>query len=339
MTTKTKSGKTSSTNMAETSMNYEACYEMYLKNVREKLERNGWGVPYVESGLARQMYLDKVREIVGRYIDENDVKIASDKSLYHPAWCGPYWEPDRNSPEEAAILEALNNPDEQGKAQAVLKSVMKMTMFRYSLKTIMRDRLWFPYKIHVLKEAKEFMARDDFSSLMSYCFFKSLGYSERLYAKAEEGVTKEDILELLDACNPEELFLKDIKSCFYVDCDNEITVYLDDVEAEELNASSVFFWVSSPVRVLDDYLDIIGGYAGQGAYTAKINVADILGFFRRDLSSFNQPAYVVILNPDKLHDIEYVDEASDLCDEEELEEIDEAYRKAYDEDDDEESLE
>ena len=297
----------------------------YLKEVRERIEQKPI---YVEDNPTHQIYLDKIRAIAERYIDENDVEIEADKFFHHPAWFWRCERPRDGSPEMEAILESLRNPEEAEIIQSELKATMKAEMLRYSWWSIIHLALRFPFDFYTVKEAKTFMAANDFSVMM----YDLPGcYAGPYHAK--DGITKADVFGLIEACNLDMLKLvnswRDFHCLEEYEKEWEMEVYLaDDFIEDDSDFATTFAWMTSPEKVIEYYLDIYGEYDCWGVYVAKIKVKDIFWCF-----SQNERGY--ILNPDKVYDIEYIPEVSDLLDEDEIREI-----KAYcgiddDQDDDE----
>ena len=298
-------------------------YEKYPNEVRGEI---GQGTICAEGNPTYKMYQDKIRAIAKRYIDENDIAIVDDKFLYHPALCGQWWFPDKCSPEKEAILEALlealRNPDEAESLQSDLKAGIKEDILTDSYDHILLHVLRFPFNFYAMMEAKAFMTTADFSRMMYRARWCYAGpYS------TEDGITKEDVFGLIKACNLDMLELKNDYLGYYHPEESEMTVYFaeDDLE-DDSDLTTIFSWMASPRKVIEHYLEFHQGYSGWGAYRAKIKKEDIFWGFER-------VEYGIVLNPDKLYDIEYVEEASTLCSKEELREI-EDYCDIYDDGED-----
>lgn len=269
---------------------------------------------YLESTSKNSVYLDKLRSIIERLIDENDVTIEIKNGeaydMRHPALSKWTWMQSNGLPEKSTIAASLDKPEEMKKIQAELKAVIKKGMSEYGLGSWFANCLNKPYLFYVLKEAKEFMTTEDFTVAMS--FASQFGHFAGEF-RAENGFSKDDFMELLKGCDtklfrvfhPEAFGAVDVFSG--QSADSEVTVYLDDMEYDgKPDLSLVFSWFSSPTQLIDYCLGFDGkeGLIGHGVYTAKIKVKDIFG-------CLSAREYNVILNPDKLYDIEYIDEITE----------------------------
>lgn len=208
-------------------------------------------------------------------------------------------------PEIAAVEAALDNPEEMGKIQSALKAVIKERYSRYALHGLMMG-LPKPYLIYVLKKAKEFMTREDFSVAMACASYGSLLDDElREYNDLPKDEIRDELLELLKACDPKILGIDKL----FQGCppESEVEVYLDEPDYFEPNTYLVFYWFSSPEKLIEYYSNVYGdgrdAIAGYGVYTAKIKVKDIFG-------CPNISEHDVILNPDKLYDIKYINDVT-----------------------------
>lgn len=275
-------------------MNFDA--NAYLTKVREKI-RQDYGEVCKDGGAS----LDNLRKVVERFIDENDIEFHVDggklRNIFHPVWGGKSWMLDRKLSEWTTVETSLGNPEEMEKIQAALKAGMKEEVLAATRPDLL-DRLNSPYMFYALKETKEFMTTEDFSAAMSEA---ARPYNNEL--RAEGDLSKDDLLELLKACDPKVFSDADLFQGH--SGTDEVSVYLDEVDSPTL----VFSWCSSAEKLVNRTISIEGveSLKGRGAYKAKIKVQDILGCFD------TKDEYDIILNPDKLYDVEYFGELSALC--------------------------
>lgn len=255
------------------------------------------------------VYLDKLRQFFERLIDENDMTFEFGEDM---VWCKGYpfffgptcdWENSSELPEKATIEAALDNPEEMSKIKSTFKAGMKKRFSLYKVSDFFRLTLQPPYLFLLLKEAKEFMANEDFSYVMflvaCYDYFGD-------EFQEEEGFSQDDILELLKACNP-NIFGAELFSQGY-HAEEELKVYVEiDNYDDRPKPSLPLHWFLSPEKTIRYCLENVDSLtlteqalAQQfGVRTAKIKVKDIFGYF-----SGNERD--IILDPDKLYDIEEV---------------------------------
>ena len=265
---------------------------------------------YDERVAKNSVYLEKLQKIVERLIDENDVKFElwedGTKVWYacHPVWGGLRWEPSR---EKLPDITLLDKPEEMSKIQAELNAAIKEDMYKHTLRGLFMDSLKSPYLFYVLKKAKEFMTIEDFSVAMAIAVFNDS--FDDAFCEID-GVSKDDVVEMLKACDP-KIFVTDELKPRYSD-NGEVIVFLeeqctDEGEVElEPDLSSVFAWFLWPENLIRYYLDIddIEGLVGRGVYIAKIKAEDIFGIYK-------EREHNVILNPNGLHDIEFIDDVTE----------------------------
>lgn len=255
-----------------------------------------------ESTARNSDYLEKFQKIIERYIDENDVTFEVQNGTVeycnYPVWGGIAW---MNSNRELEIT-SLDNPEEMSKIQATLKAAIKKEVSEFGLYNLLAFGLNSPYLFYVLKEAKEFMTTEDFSVAMA------IAASNKDFSgvfREVDGVAKDDVVEMLKSCDPKIFATNELVP--RRSDDGEVIVFLEEqyTDEGEPDLSSVFAWFLWPENLIRYYLDIYGieDLAGHGVYTAKIKTEDIFGINKHH-------EHNVILNPNGLHDIEYIDDVT-----------------------------
>ena len=84
-------------------------------------------------------------------------------------------------------------------------------------------------------------------------------------------------------------------------------VYCSDKSKSE--PGQMFSWALDPHYIVNRFYDICGECESYGCYEATINPEDVYACIDHD---------GVILNPDKLYDIEYFNSIAEVCDEDAL---------------------
>lgn len=261
------------------------------------------------------VYLDKLCQFFGRIIDENDMTFEIRNNYVfcegYPFSFGPTcdWENSSELPEKSTIEAALDNPEEMSKIKSTFKAGMKKRFSMFKVSKFFKLSLQPPYPFLLLKEAKEFMTTEDFSYAMFIVACQD--HFEGEFFK-EENFSKDDLLELLKACDP-HIFGTELLPQYYR-AEEELTVYLEFDNFEGMpDPSMTFSWFSSPEKTIKYCLENVitvteEGLAEQyGVHTAKIKTKDIFGYFDRSIHGFNIK-HDIILNPDKLYDIEKVED-------------------------------
>lgn len=168
------------------------------------------------------------------------------------------------------------------------------------------------YVVSFLKKIIPITSADDFAvALRAAWWTPSSTVIDSIDSWIVDGIGKEDIFELFDACNPKKL-MTDEEYKDFADEKYPMKVYrYDEVEVEP---GQMFSWVLDPHCIANWLYDIFGEYKGYGCYEATINPEDVYACIDHN---------AVILNPDKLHDIKYLDSIVEVCDEDALPDRDE----------------
>lgn len=148
---------------------------------------------------------------------------------------------------------------------------------------------------NILRKTVDFLSTDDLSLTLRAIWPDSTG----LEPSASGECTKEEAVTWFSACNPQKL-MTPIDLMLLPKMPNVITVYRGEDGLEDTDPADAVSWTLDPIMAMENPDDSRFGasYNGSG-YQASIKKEDVLAFyFRHDME--------IILNPDKLFDIETI---------------------------------
>lgn len=256
--------------------------------------------------------MEKIRETVKEFL-EQDMKLTLQEYpagfsvvIDHPLFKIFDFRGDHShNPKDSDLLKVLSD----GEKRLEIKEKKWEYLCKQPLAGIVRS-FTEPYVIPFLKKIIPVTSADDFAVALRTAW--DMGpHGKSLDSWIDNGLKKEDVFELLDACNPKKLMTDEEYKEFSREKYPLMVYRSDESEAEP---GQMFSWALEPRYVVDELDAVYGEYKCYGCYEATINPEDV--YARIDHKG-------VILNPDRLQDIKHFNSIVEVCDEDDLPDRDE----------------
>lgn len=157
------------------------------------------------------------------------------------------------------------------------------------------------HRFRLLRDTMDFLSVDDLSLTLRAIWPDAI----ELEPSASGECTKDEAVSWFSACNPQKL-MTPIDLMLLPMLPDVITVYRGENGLADENPADVVSWTLDPVTAMKNPEDSrFGAFYNGSGYQASVKKEDVLAFFfRHDME--------IVLNPDKLFDIEHIDAMGEL---------------------------
>ncbi len=255
--------------------------------------------------------MEKVLAVAKDYFDK-DVEVrttsSGDEYIIHPFLdqCDFFRCVPRTADRPHKFSEVLENPEQ---SQRLKEDKWKRLCELPVAKLIASAQSDYPFRI--FRDTVDFLSVDDFS-LTLRAIWPDSNYGLEPSASGE--CTKNEVVSWFSSCNPQKL-MPPIDFRLFTLLPDVITVYRGEDGLEGTDPAGAVSWTLNPIAAMEQPEDSrFGAFYNGAGYKASIEKEDVLAYFY-------QHSMEIVLNPDKLFDIEYIGTMGELLTSSEIGEV------------------